>query len=87
MAATEEAIEASERVFNTIDLRGHTRDEIGNSLRFDLRADDYGYYAPFWPTKRGVFPVRIDNGYYGWQYDIHFDSNDRVDKVLRRWIH
>jgi hypothetical protein len=87
VTATEAAIDASERVFNTVDLRGQTADELGETLRFDLRSQDYGYYAPFWDVNRGVFPIRIDCGNYGWQYDVHFDSQKRVSQVMRRWIH
>jgi len=86
VTATDDAIDASERIFNTIDLRGQSKDQIAKTLRFDLRAEDYGYYAPFWPVESGVFPIRIDNGGHGWQYDIYF-TDDRVSKVLRRWIH
>lgn len=85
--ATDEAIDASERVFNTVDLKGQSKDQIAKTLRFQLRAKNYGYYAPFWPADRRVFPIRIDNGNYGWQFDIHFDTADRVEKVMRRWIH
>lgn len=85
--ATDEAIDASERVFNTVDLTGQSKDQISTTLRLDLRAENYGYDAPFWPADRSVFPIRIDNGNYGWQFDIHFDTADRVEKVMRRWIH
>lgn len=87
VASTEQAIDASERVFNTVDLKGQSREQIAKTLRFDLRAKNFGYYAPFWPVERGVCPVRIDNGSYGWQFDIHFDDQGHVKKVTRRWIH
>jgi hypothetical protein len=87
VAATDEAIPAANRVFNTLDLTGLTTEEVEQKLRFDLRSDDYGYYAPFWPISKGVLPIRIDNGFYGWQFDIHFDSQGRVLKVEKRWIH
>lgn len=87
VTATDQAIDASERVFNTVDLKGQSTDQIATTLRFDLRAKNYGYYAPFWPVDRGVFPIRIDNGNYGWQFDIHFDNSNHVEKVTRRWIH
>ena len=87
VAATDEAILAASRVFNTLDVIGLSPDELTDILRLDLRSPDYGYYAPFWPIPKGVFPIRIDNGLYGWQFDLYFDAQDRVSKVEKRWIH
>ncbi|MHA3770564.1 hypothetical protein ACXR0O_03390 [Verrucomicrobiota bacterium sgz303538] len=87
VAATAEAVLAANRVFNTVDLRGLTRDQVAKKLRFDLRSSEYGYYAPFWLIARGDLPIRIDTGCYGWQFDVHFTPDEKVIGVTRRWIH
>lgn len=87
VTATPEAVLAANRVFNTVALRGLNRDQMAKKLRFDLRSSDYGYYAPFWPVARGDLPIRIDTGSYGWQFDVHFNSDQKVTGVTRQWIH
>jgi len=87
--ATDEAVDASERVFNTLKLTGLSRKEVNDALMVDLRSEDYGYYEPFWSIMdpEQTFLVRIDNGRYGWQYEIVYDENDHVERVERQWIH
>lgn len=85
--ASDAAVHASNRVFNTVKLEGLTRTQVRRKLRFDLRSKEYGYISPFWPVKRGVFPVRIDNGFYGWQFNLYFDETGRVREVKKVWIH
>lgn len=79
--STTEAVGAAYRVFNTIDLVGMTRFQVAKKLRFDLRATSYGYQFPFYPVEKNVLPVRIDNGNYGWQYNIIFNAKQRVERV------
>ena len=87
VTSTPEAVLAANRVFNTVKLEGLTRDQMEEKLRFDLRSPEYGYYAPFWPVARQDVPIRIDTGFYGWQFDIHFAPDQKVNGVTRRWIH
>lgn len=87
VAATPAAVLAAERVFNSVDLHGMTREAVDLKLRFGLRSPDYGYYAPFWPVARRDLPIRIDTGSYGWQFDVHFGSDQKVRSVTKRWIH
>lgn len=86
-AATLDAIPASDRVFNTVNLVGLTKEEVASKLHFEMRAADYGYYAPFWPVKKGVQVVRIDNGNFGWQFNLIYGPNGRLVRVERQWIH
>lgn len=84
--ATDDAIHASSRVFNTVKLEGLTRTQVMRKLRFDLRSKKYGYDFPFYPVRKGVLPVRIDNGNYGWQFNIYFDERQRVEVVRKQGI-
>lgn len=79
--STDAAVHAAYRVFNTVDLVGLTRSQVAKKLRFDLRTKSYGYGFPFYPVEQDVLTVRIDNGCYGWQYNIKFDSKKRVKCV------
>lgn len=86
VAASVEADSAALRVFNTVNLIGMSRDEVTRSLRLDLRSKNYGYCAPFYPVSTNALAVRIDNGHYGWQFNVVFGDGDRVIKVERHGI-
>jgi hypothetical protein len=79
-------INAAGRVFATVDLKGKTREEAEQAIRYDPRPR-YGYHRPFWPVKKGTWFLRFDCGNFGWQFDITFDDQKRVKAVERRWIH
>lgn len=87
VTATSEAIRAANRVFNTVELHGMTLDDAKQILRLDLRAPNYGYIAPFWPVGDNTYPLRFDNGCWGWQFDIIVDEHDCITEVRRTWIH
>lgn len=86
VASSDAADTAAVRVFNTVNLIGMSREEVSGVLRFDLRSPDYGYVAPFYPVATNVIPIRIDNGRYGWQFDIIMGGSDRVVRVECRGI-
>jgi len=86
-ASSDQAISAANRVFNTIELKKLSKDEIIKTLRLDLRSPEYGYVAPFWPVKKGTLVLRFDSGMYGWQFNLYFDKKAICKKVERQWIH
>ncbi len=86
VASSYEADAAAERVFNTVNLIGLSRDAVTNALRMDMRSKEYGYVLPFYPVSTNVIPVRIDNGNYGWQFNIVINDSNRVVRVEKRGI-
>jgi hypothetical protein len=79
-------VNAAGRVFATVELKGKTREEAEQAIRYDPRPR-YGYHRPFWPVKKGTWVLRFDCGDFGWQFDILLDDQKRVKSVQRRWIH
>ena len=85
--ATDEAIEAACRVFNTLDLVGIPLEEAKKTLKLELRAENYGYKAPFWPAPDNSFTLRFDNGFWGLQYNLITNEEGEIIEVQREWIH
>jgi hypothetical protein len=79
------AINAAGRVFATIELRGKTAAEVANELGERPRPG-YGYDFPFYPTEKGIMVFRFDCGSFGWQFNLVFDAEGRVQSVERHGI-
>lgn len=87
MTATNEAIWAAVRVFNTVDLKGLSLEEARKILHLHLRDERYGYQLPFWPTPENSYSLRFDNGAWGWQFDLILDEAGNILCVNREPIH
>lgn len=81
------AIHAAERVFNSVNLRGMSREQVAKRLHLHLRSPQYGYNAPFWPVPKGAQVLRFDCGNFGWQYSIIYGRDGKVKEVKSLWIH
>jgi hypothetical protein len=88
-ASTVRAINAAHRVFNTVELVGKTREEVIALLGDPTSSSDSLYRSPyaFWPHPPDVMVYSFTNGAYGWQFNIAFDREGRVNNVERLWIH
>jgi hypothetical protein len=87
IVSTEKAIESANRVFNSIELYGKSRDEIVDYFVNKI-SPSYSYNFPFSPKEtNNSIVLRFDNGFYGWQFEIQFDDSHRCIDVKRRWIH
>ena len=87
-SSSKEAVQASVRIFNSVNIIGLNRTDVAKAIRLDLRSKDYGYIRPFWPPPANAQVIRIDTGRFGWQFNIVYDSpNGRVIRVERIWIH
>lgn len=86
-ASTDRAIKAAERVFNSVELAGKSRDEVIAILGDPKTSNNSMYNFPFWPAPPGSLVYRIDCGSYGWQFNVLFDEADRVRDVERLWVH
>ena len=86
-ASTDEAIEAAERIFNTVSLIGITRDEVTALLGDPHHSNESQYKFPFWAAPKDAMFYRFDSGSYGWQFNVLFGRNGKVRKVERKWIY
>lgn len=86
-ASTDRAIRAASRVFNSVELRGRTRDEVVSLLGDPKTSNDSIYNFPFWPAPRRALVYRFDCGAYGWQFHVVFGWRGTVREVERLWIH
>jgi hypothetical protein len=86
-ASTDRAIKAAERVFNSVELAGKSRDEVLAALGDPKTSNKSMYNFPFWPAPPNALVYRIDCGSYGWQFNVLFDEADRVRDVERLWVH
>lgn len=87
--STARAINAAARVFNTVELVGLTGAEAQALLGSPIHSSPSVYRgSPFWPLDAHGMIYRFDNGYWGWQIDVHCDGDDQpVTRVVKRWIH
>jgi hypothetical protein len=86
-ASTDAAINAADRVFNTVSLVGKTRDEVSALLGDPRHSNNSQYNFPFWPAPKDAMVYRFDCGNYGWQFNVIFDRRAKTKKVERKWIH
>lgn len=78
-ASTDRAIEAAARVFSRSELIGMTKHEVIDYLGDPGVKSDSIYNFPFYPPTSGdVLVYRFDNGAWGTQYNIVFDSTGHV---------
>ncbi|MBI1914000.1 MAG: hypothetical protein HYS12_04590 [Planctomycetes bacterium] len=81
------AINAAARLFAAVKLEGKTKNEVEQAIGYQPRPR-YGYNFPFWPVRNPATVVyRFDCGYFGWQFNLRFDTRRRVEAIERRWIH
>jgi hypothetical protein len=80
------AINAASRVFNTVDLKGKTKQEIEKLLKYQPQ-EKYGYNRPFFGKEKGQVVYRFDCGNFGWEFKIAFDKDGKAESVKRQWIH
>ena len=85
-ASTDRAQEAAKRVFDQLNVEGLTKEEIINKIGDPQRSNDSMYNFPFYPVTNGVLVYRFDTGAYGWQFNIHFDSNGKAIHVEKLGI-
>ena len=64
-----------------------TREEVISVLGDPRTSNDSIYNFPFWPAPKGAMVYRFDTGAYGWQFDLLFDEQGKVNEVQRSWIH
>lgn len=81
------AINAAERVFESVELVGKTSAEVFAVIGHNKTSNNSGYNFPFWPVKKGTLVYRFDCGNFGWQFNLRLDESGRVAKVERQWIH
>lgn len=81
------AINAASRVFATINFEGRSTNEIRELIGFSSSNPKSSYTHPFFPIEAGTTVYRFDCGYYGWQFNLKYDSNGVVTCVERLWIH
>jgi len=86
-ASTFAARDAASRVFNSVQLTGLTVEQVIARLGDPKRRSNSAYNCPFWPATDAALIYRFDTGSSGWQFDILVDSQRKVVKVRRRWIH
>lgn len=78
-ASTARAIRAADRVFAQIDLMGLTKEEVIHYLGDPHAKSDSVYNFPFYPpTSKDILVYRFDNGAWGSQYNVVFDSSGKV---------
>lgn len=85
-ASTHDAQEAAERFFDSVNLVGKTKREVIEIAGDPGSSNRSIYNFPFYPTSEGVCVYRFDTGSYGWQFNVVFDSSDRVNRVEKLGI-
>lgn len=85
-SSTNRAIDAASRVFNTIVLIGKTREETIALLGNPVKSNDSIYNFPFYPAPERSLVYRFDNGAYGWQFNIIFNGNGKIQEIQRKGI-
>jgi hypothetical protein len=87
--STARAINAANRVFNTVELRGMTGAEVKALLGSPIHSSDSVYRgAEFWSIEQRGMIFRFDNGNYGWQVVVYCKGDDKpVTEVQKLWIH
>ncbi|HET6407337.1 MAG TPA: hypothetical protein VFG14_05605 [Chthoniobacteraceae bacterium] len=86
LASTPHAVDAAERVFFTVKLRGMTRHAVIRLLGDPQHSNRSTYNFPFYPAPKDSMVYRFDTGAGGFQFNILFDRQDRVRKVQRYGI-
>ncbi|HKA08584.1 MAG TPA: hypothetical protein VKD71_15100 [Gemmataceae bacterium] len=86
-ASTDRAVNAASRVFNTLQLVGKSREEVVAMLGDPKLSSDSIYNFPFWPPPKGALVYHFDSGAYGWQFNLLFAKDGRVQQVQRLWVH
>lgn len=86
-ASTDRAIEAANRVFNTVDLVGANFTEVRDILGDHRTSNDSMYNFSFFEPLPLSWVYRFDTGNYGWQFDVVFGNDGCVSEVRRQWIH
>lgn len=83
--ATDRAINAASRVFNTIKLAGRTRAEVVALVGEQNSVADVD--TPLAESKPDrVMVYRFDRGAYGWQFTLEFGPDGKVTEVQRKWL-
>lgn len=87
--STARAINAANRVFNTVQLVGKTGAEVKALLGSPIHSNDSVYRgAAFHEIKARAMIYRFDNGNYGWQINVYCQADDQpVTEVEKLWIH
>src|SRR5262249_24618833 len=85
-SSTDRAIAAADRVFNTVELIGKTREEAVSLLGDPKSSNNSIYNFPFYPASKGSLVYRFDTGMYGWQFNVVLGDDGRVREVQRHGI-
>jgi hypothetical protein len=86
-ASTDAAINAASRVFNTVKFIGMTREEVIATIGDPKASNDSIYNFPFFHAPKESLVYRFDSGAYGWQFNLLFDAEGKVNGVERHWIY
>lgn len=82
-ASSECAIDAADRVFSTVQLRGMTKSQVIALLGDPQRSSRITYNFPFYPAPPAALVYRFDTGNHGWQFNVLFDQHGVVQQVQR----
>jgi hypothetical protein len=86
LASTERAVNAADRVFSTVELRGKSREQVIALLGDPKHSSRSTYNFPFYPAPANALVYRFDTGAGGWQFNVQFDRAGKVWKVDRYGI-
>ena len=85
------AINAAARVFESVadELQGKSEEEVLGIIGYKESFNQGSYRFPFHPLSFGqkALVFRFDCGNVGWQFNLHLDEDNRVDRVERLFIH
>jgi hypothetical protein len=85
IGSSEKAIAAAERVFNTVELRGLTKQGVLALLGDPAIRNKTNYAPKTYPPERQLV-YYFDTGNHGMGIDIHFNRSGRVNRVRRHYV-